>query len=172
MKQTIFADSGFEIVAKKTSKRIFPEEMHAVLPWASLIGIIQGYAPVAESGRPPFPTESMLRIHFRQLWNNYSDPAIEDALFDMAVYRWFAGLDSGSSRLPGDSTILRFRHFFEEFGLTKIILAEVNAILQSKRPLLRSGAAIDATLIAAPSSTKNEGGARDPEMRQTMKRNQ
>ena len=161
MKQTGFADSGFEIATKKTRKRIFLEEMNAVVPWTSLVGIIQGYAPVAKSGRPPFPIETMLRIHFLQLWNNYSDPAMEEALHDMAVYRWFAGLDSGASRLPDESTILRFRHFLEEFGLTKIILAEVNAILQSKGLLLKSGTAIDATLISAPSSTKNDGGSRD-----------
>jgi len=142
------------------------------VPWASLLGLIQGYAPVAKSGRPPFPTETMLRIHFQQLWNNYSDPAMEEALHDMAVYRWFAGLDSGASRLPDESTILRFRHFLEEFGLTKIILAEVNAILQSKGLLLKSGTAIDATLISAPSSTRNDGGSRDPEMHQTKKGNQ
>jgi len=113
----------------------------------------------------------MLRIHFLQLWNNYSDPAMEEALHDMAVYRWFAGLDSGATRLADESTILRFRHFLEEFGLTKIILAEVNAILQSKGLLLRSGTAIDATLISAPLSTQNDGGARDPEMHQTKKGN-
>jgi IS5 family transposase len=92
---------------------------------------------------------------------------MEEALHDMAVYRWFAGLDSGASRLPDESTILRFRHFLEEFGLTKIILAEVNAILQSKGLLVRSGTAIDVALIAAPSSTKNDGGSGDPEMHQT-----
>jgi hypothetical protein len=97
---------------------------------------------------------------------------MEEALHDMAVYRWFAGLDSGASRLPDESTILRFRHFLEEFGLTKIILAEVNAILQSKGLLLKSGTAIDATLISAPGSTKNDGGSRDPEMHQTKKGNQ
>jgi len=122
-----------------------------VVPWASLVGIIQGYAPVAKSGRLPFPTETMPRIRFLQLWNNYFDPAMEEALRDMAVYRWFAGLDSGVSRLPDESTILRFRHFLEEFGLTKIILAEVNAILQSKGPLLRSGTAIDVLSGVNPS---------------------
>ena len=89
------------------------------MPCATLVGIIKGYAAVAKSGRPPFPTETMLRIHFLQLWNNYSDLATEEALHDMAVYCWFAGLDSGASRLPGESTILRLRHFLEEFGLAK-----------------------------------------------------
>jgi len=169
MKQTTFAGSGVEIATKKTRKRIFMEEMNAVVLCALLVGIVQRYAPVAKSVRPPIPVETMLRIHFLQLWNNYSDPAMEEALHDMAVYRWFAGLDSGASGLPDESTILRFRHFLEEFGLTEIILAEVNAILQSKGLLLRSVTAIDATLISAPSSTKNDGGARDPEMHQTKK---
>ena len=127
-----------------------------MVPWASLVGVIQGHAPVAKSGRPPFPIETMLRIHFLQLWNNYSDPAMEEALHDMAVYRWFAGLDSGASRLPDESTILRFRHFLEEFGLTKIILAEANAILQSKGHLLSGVTAIGAALIGAVTPEKTE----------------
>jgi IS5 family transposase len=155
-----------------TRKRIFLEEMNAVVPWASLVGIRRGYAPVAKSSRPPFPIETMLRIHFLQLWNNYSDPSIAEALHDMAVYRWFAGLVSGASRLPDETTILRFRHFLEEFGLTKTILTTVNDLLQAKGLLLKSGSAVDATLIAAPSSTKNDSGTRDPEMHQTKKGNQ
>jgi IS5 family transposase len=120
MKQTTFADGGFEIATKKTRKRIFLEEMNSMVPWASLVEAIQGCARVAKSGRSPFPIETMLCICFRQLWNNYSDLAIEVALHDMTVNRWFTGLDSGACRLPDESTILRFRHFLEEFGLTKI----------------------------------------------------
>jgi len=172
MKQTTFADNGFELATKKTRKRVFLEEMNGVVPWARLVVVIQGYAPTAKSGRPPFPIEVMLRIHFLQLWNNYSDPAIEEALHDMPVYRWFVGLDAGASRLPDESTILRFRHFLEEFGLAKVILSEVNATLQSKGLLLKNGTAIDATLIAAPTSTKNDSGTRDPQMHQTKKGNQ
>jgi IS5 family transposase len=119
MQQTNFADSGFEVPTKGTHKRIFLEEMNAVVPWALLVGMIRGYALVAKSGRQPFPTGTIMHIHFLQLWNNYSDRAMEAALHDMAVYRWFAGLDSGASRLPDESTILRFRHFLEEFDLTK-----------------------------------------------------
>jgi len=146
--------------------------MNAVVPLASLVGIIQGYAPVAKSGRPPFPIETMLRIHFLQLWNKYSDPAMAEALHDMAVYRRFAGLDSGASRLPDETTKLRFRHFLEEFALTKTILTTVDDLLQAKGLLLKCGPAVDATLIAAPSSTKNDSGTRDPEMNQTKKGNQ
>jgi len=146
------------------------DDRRGALGFAS--GIIQGYAPVAKSGRPPFPTEAMLRIHFLQLWNVYSDPALEETLHDMAVYRWFAGLDSGDSSMPDESTRLRFRHFPKEFGLTKIISGEVSVIRQPKGLLIRGGTAIDAPLIAAPSSIKHNGSARAPEMHQTKKGNQ
>jgi len=172
MKQTSFADNGFDLATKKTRKRVFLEEINGVVPWARLVAVIQGYAPTAKSGRPSFSIEVMLRIHFLQLWNNYSDPAMEEALYDMPVYRWFVGLDAGASRQPDESTILRFRHFLEEFDLAKVILSEVNATLQSKGLLLKNGTAIDATLIAAPSSTKNDSGTRDPQMHQTKKGNQ
>jgi len=172
MKQTTFADSGFEIATKKTRKLIFLEEMNQVISWATLVAMIQGFAPVAKTGRPPFPIEVMLRVHFLQLWYNYSDPAMEAALHDTHVYRWLAGLDAGTSRLPDESTILRFRHFLEEFGLAKTIFATVSELLRAKGLLLKSGSAVDATLIAAPSSTKNDSGTRDPEMHQTKKGNQ
>lgn len=172
MKQTSFADSGFALSPKKTRKRIFLEEMNQVIPWASLVAMIQDFALVAKTGRPRFPIEVMPRIHFLQLWYNYSDPAMEEALHDIEVYRWFADLDAGESRLPDETTILRFRHFLEEFGLTKTIFTTVNDLLRAKGLLLKSGSAVDATLIAAPSSTKNDSGTRDPEMHQTKKGNQ
>jgi IS5 family transposase len=116
---------------------------------------------MAKSGRPPFPFEVLLRIHFLQLWNNYSDPAMEEAVHDMPVYLWFVGLDAGASRLPDESTILRFRHFLVEFGMAKVILSEFNATLPTKGLLLKNGTAIDAPLTAAPSSTKSNSGTRD-----------
>lgn len=114
----------------------------------------------------------MLRVHFLQLRNNRTDPAMEKALHDTSVYRWLVGMDSGAFRLPDQSTIMRFRHFLEELGLAKIILAEVNATLQFRGLLPRSGTAMNATLIAAPSATKNEGGALDPEKHHTKKGHQ
>jgi len=171
MKQTTFTDNDFKLATEKTRKRVFLEERNGVVPWVRLVAVIQGSAPTAKSGRPPFPIEVMLRIHFFQFWDNYSDPALEEALHDMPFYRWFVGLDAGASGLPDEFTILRFRHFLEEFSLARVILAEVNVTLQSKGPLLRNGTAIDATLIAAPSSTKNDSGTRDPQMHQTKKGN-
>ena len=168
---TTLADSGFALAPKKTRKRIFLDEMNQVIPWASLVAMIQDFALVAKTGRPRFPIEVMLRVHFLQLWYNYSDPAMEAALHDIEVYRWFAGLDAGESRLPDETTILRFRHFLEEFGLTKTIFTTVNDLLQAKGLLLNSGSSVDAMLIAAPSSTKNDSGTRNPEMHQTKNGN-
>jgi IS5 family transposase len=172
MKQTTFADNGDELATKKTRKRVFLEEMNGVVPWARLVAMIRSYAPTANCGRPPLPIVVMLRIHFPQLWNNYSDPAMEEALHEMPVYRLLVRLDAGASRLPDESTIRRFRHFLEEFGLATVILSEANATLQSKGLLLKNGTAIDATLIASPSSPKKESGTRGPQMNQTKKGNQ
>jgi len=111
----------------------------------------------------------MLRIHFLQQWFNLSDPAMEEALYDMALFREFVGLDAGEDNLPDESTILRFRHLLEAHNLSLQILATVNATLAAKGLLLKSGTIVDATIIAAPSSTKNAKGERDPEMHQTRK---
>ena len=172
MKQMSFASTGFECSSKRTRKREFLDEMELVVPWAELVALIAPHAPAAKTGRPPFPVETMLRIHFLQQWFNLSDPAMEEALYDVPLFQQFAGLDLGSSRLPDESTILRFRHLLEEHQLSQPILATVNATLQAKGLLLKSGTVVDATLIAAPSSTKNSSGERDPEMHQTKKGNQ
>ncbi len=144
------------------------------MPWAELVAIIKPHAPAAgpRGGRPPFAVETMLRIHFLQHWFGLSDPAMEEALYDIPLYRQFAGLDIGADRLPDESTILRFRHLLEEHGLSQRIFEHVNALLASQGLMLRAGTAVDATIIAAPSSTKNSTGTRDPEMHQTKKGNQ
>lgn len=172
MKQMNFASTGFDRSSKRTRKREFPDEMNLVVPWAELVALIAPHAPAAKTGRPPFPVETMLRIHFLQQWFNLSDPAMEEALYEVPLFQQFARLDLGSSRLPDESTILRFRHLLEEHQLSQQILATVNATLQAKGLLLKSGTVVDATLIAAPSSTKNSSGERDPEMHQTKKGNQ
>lgn len=148
--------------------------MNLVVPWAELVSLIAPHAPApgAKGGRPPFAVETMLRIHFVQQWFNLSDPAMEEALYDMALFREFVGLDAGEDNLPDESTILRFRHLLESHNLSLQILATVNATLAAKGLLLKSGTVVDATLIAAPSSTKNSSGERDPEMHQTKKGNQ
>jgi transposase, IS5 family len=174
MKQMSLSESGFERKTKRTRKREFLDEMNLVVPWAELVSLIASHAPApgAKGGRPPFAVETMLRIHFLQQWFNLSDPAMEEALYDMALFREFVGLDAGEDSLPDESTILRFRHLLEAHSLSLQILATVNATLAAKGLLLKSGTVVDATLIAAPSSTKNSSGERDPEMHQTKKGNQ
>jgi len=174
MKQMSLGESGFERNTKRTRKREFLDEMNLVVPWGELVSLIAPHAPEpgAKGGRPPFAVETMLRIHFLQQWFNLSDPAMEEALYDTPMFREFAGLDAGEDRLPDESTILRFRHLLEAHSLSLQILATVNATLAAKGLLLKSGTVVDATLIAAPSSTKNSSGERDPEMHQTKKGNQ
>ena len=172
MKQISLAATGFEIVTKRTRKREFLDEMNQVVPWAELIALIEPHAPAGKTGRPPFAVVTMLRIHFMQQWFGLSDPAMEEALHDVPLYREFAGLDAGVTRMPDESTILRFRHLLEANNLSIQLLAAINATLAIKGLLLKSGTVVDATLIAAPPSTKNRTGERDPEMHQTKKGNQ
>ena len=174
MKQMSLGESGFERKTKRTRKREFLDEMNLVVPWAELVSLISPHAPAVgtKGGRPPFAVQTMLRIHFLQQWFNLSDPAMEEALYDTPMFREFAGLDAGEDNLPDESTILRFRHLLEAHDLSLQILATVNATLTAKGLLLKSGTVVDATLIAAPSSTKNSSGERDPEMHQTKKGNQ
>ncbi|MDZ4280618.1 MAG: IS5 family transposase [Hydrogenophaga sp.] len=174
MKQMSLSESGYERKTKRTRKREFLDEMNLVVPWAELVSLIAPHAPApgAKGGRPPFAVETMLRIHFLQQWFNLSDPAMEEALYDRPMFREFAGLDMGEDNLPDESTILRFRHLLEKNNLSLQLLATVNATLTAKGLMLKSGTVVDATLIAAPSSTKNSSGERDPEMHQTRKGNQ
>ena len=171
MKQMSLSESGFERKTKRTRKREFLDEMNLVVPWTELLSLIAPHAPRAKTGRPPFELVTMLRIHFLQQWFGLSDLAMEEALFETALYREFAGLSS-VERIPDRVSILRFRHLLEEHQLAPQILAVVNATLADKGLMLRQGTVVDATLIAAPSSTKNQDGERDPEMHQTKKGNQ
>jgi IS5 family transposase len=172
MKQKSFASSGFELVTKRTRKREFLAEMNSVVPWAALVSLIEPHAPAGKTGRPPFAVLTLLRIHFMQQWFGLSDPAMEEALHDVPLYCEFAQLDAGITRLPDESTILRFRHLLEAHNLSAQLLATINATLTAKGLMLKTGTVVDATLIAAPSSTKNDKGERDPEMHQTKKGNQ
>ena len=172
MKQMSLATTGFELVHKRTRKREFLDEMELVVPWVELIELIEPHAPKGKNGRPPFAVSTMLRIHFMQQWFGLSDPAMEESLHDIPLHREFAKLDAGVSRLPDESTILRFRHLLEKHELSAKILSTINAILANHGLLLKAGTVVDATLIAAPSSTKNKSGERDPEMHQTQKGNQ
>lgn len=163
---------GLDLSTKRTRKREFLDEMRRVVPWSRLIALIEPHYPKGKTGRPPFPIATMLQIHFMQQWFGLSDPAMEEALYDIPLYRDFAGLDEGMTRLPDESTILRFRHLLETHGLAAQMLTLVNEILSEKGLMLKAGSAVDATLISAPSSTKNGSGTRDPEMHQTKKGNQ
>lgn len=163
---------GLNLSKKKTRKREFLEEMERVVPWSALMQVVEPYYPKAKTGRPPFPIETMLRVHYLQQWFALSDPAMEEALHDMPVFREFARLGEGVERLPDETTILRFRHLLEKHDLATDMLRVVNDILQAKGLMMKKGTVVDATLIAAPSSTKNAEGERDPEMKQAKKGNQ
>ena len=160
---------GLGMSTKRTRRREFLEEMDRVVPWRELVDLVSSYQGDKGRGRPPFAVETMLRIHFMQQWFNLSDPAMEEALHDVPLFREFAGLGGWSDALPDETTILRFRHLLEKHKLAPKILATVNDVLAAKGLLLRHGTVVDATLIAAPSSTKNASGERDPEMKQSRK---
>ena len=168
MKQTSL---DLNLSARRTRKQEFLAQMQRLVPWAALVELIAPYYPEGKNGRPPFALEIMLRIHFMQQWFSLSDPAMEEAFFDTPVYREFAQLDA-HGRLPDESTILRFRHRLEKHKLAEQILMVVNALLTERGLLLKAGTAVDATLIPAPSSTKNKNRARDPEMHSSKKGNQ
>lgn len=162
---------GLNLSTRRRRKAVFLDEMNLVVQWTQLLALIAPHAPRAKTGRPPFELVTMLRIHFLQQWFGLSDLAMEEALFDTALYREFAGLSS-VERIPDRVSILRFRHLLEERQLAPQMLAVVNATLADKGLMLKQGTVVDATLIAAPSSTKNRDGERDPEMHQTKKGNQ
>ena len=156
---------------KKTRKQELLAQMELVVPWAALVELIAPYYPEGKNGRPPFALETMLRIHCMQQWFSLSDLGMEEAFFDTPLYREFAQLDA-HGRLPDESTILRFRHRLERHKLADQILATVNDLLAAQGLLLKAGTAVDATLIAAPSSTKNKDKKRDPEMHSSQKGNE
>ena len=162
---------GLSLSVKKTRKGEFLEQMNQVVPWAALVELIAPHYPEGRTGRPPFSLEAMLRIHFMQQWFTLSDPGMEEAFFDTPLLREFAQLDE-LARLPDETTILRFRHRLEKHQLAEQILRTVNELLTQRGLLLKAGTAVDATLIAAPTSTKNKGKARDPEMHSSKKGNQ
>ena len=162
------ASLALNLSAKKTRKREFLAQMDHVVPWARLVQLIAPYYPEGKNGRPPFALETMLRVHFMQQWFTLSDPGMEEAFFDTPLYREFAQLEE-FGRLPDESTILRFRHRLEKHKLAGQILGVVNDILTERGLLFKAGTVVDATLIAAPSSTKNKDHKRDPDMHSSKK---
>lgn len=169
--QRTFAGLAWQSKKKVTRREQFLAEMNHVMPWAELRGLIAPHYPAAARGpgRPPMPLETMLRVYFLQQWFDLSDPAAEDALYDSESMRRFAGVELGEDAVPDETTILRFRRLLETHQLTEQIFALVRGLLEGKGLLMKTGTIVDASIIHAPSSTKNKTGTRDPEMRQTRK---
>jgi len=161
--------TGFERYSKKTRRAEFLEEMEQVVPWRKLCALIEPMYPKPGNGRPPVGVERMLRIYFLQQWFNLSDPAVEEALYDSVVMRNFVGIDLGQEPVPDETTVCKFRHLLEQHGLGGEMLETVNLHLQSQGVRITTGTIVDATIIHAPSSTKNREQKRDPEMHQAKK---
>ena len=172
MKQLTLAAVGFERYAKTTRRAVFLTEMERMVPWSALCALIDPFYPKPGNGRPPVGVERMLRIYFLQHWFNLSDPAVEEALYDSRAMRRFVGIDLGREPVPDETTVCRFRHLLEEHDLGRQLFDEVQRHLADKGLKVATGTIVDATIISAPSSTKNAGKARDPEMHQTKKGNQ
>jgi len=171
MSQMSFGDAEYANKRKRTRRETFLAEMEQVVPWTALVALIEPLYPKAGRGRHPYPLETMLRIHLLQNWYGFSDPAMEEALYEIAPLRQFAQLTLIGA-IPDETTLLNFRHLLEANALAPKLFAAVNADLTRKGLLLRQGTIVDATIIAAPSSTKNKAKQRDPEMHQTKKGNQ
>lgn len=169
MKQQTLA--GFERYGKTTRRAQFLAQMDRIVPWSDLAAVVEPFYPkVSEAGgRPPIPLERMLRIYFLQLWFNLSDPAVEEALYDSVAMRSFAGIDLGQEAAPDETTVCKFRHLLERHKLGKPLLKTVNEYLARNGIKISNGTIVDATIISAPSSTKNKQRERDPEMHQTAK---
>lgn len=168
-KQMTLMSTGFEKYTKTTRRAAFLAEMDRVVPWGELCALIAPVYPKAGDGRRPIELELMLRVYFLQQWFNLSDPAVEEALYDSASMRAFAGVDLGRQAAPDETTVCRFRHLLEKNNLGRKLFAQVGRHLQAKGWKVSNGTIVDATIISAPSSTKNIEGKRDPEMHQTRK---
>jgi IS5 family transposase len=172
MRQQTFAEGSFELHAKPTRRAAFLAEMERVVPWSELCAVIAPFYPKGEGGRPTVGLERMLRIYFLQQWFNLSDPAAEEAIYDSAAMRRFVGIDLGRDAAPDETTILRFRHLLEKHHLGRKLFEQVHRHLEAQGMKVARGTIVDATLIAAPPSTKNKNKKRDPDMHQTKKGNQ
>lgn len=170
--QRTLAGEAWSAKTKVTKRERFLAEMNAVVPWTALLTLIAPHYPKPGRGRPPMPLERMLRIYFLQQWFNLSDPAAEESLYDSEAMRRFVGVELGDDAFPDETTILHFRHLLERHQLTPPLFAAVRGLLEAKGLLLTSGTIVDATIIHAPTSTKNATKTRDPEMKQTRKGNQ
>jgi IS5 family transposase len=171
-RQGSFSQAEYAGKKKRTRRDKFLAEMERVVPWARLVERLRPLYPRGERGRPPIGLERMLRIYFLQQWYGLADEALEDALYDSQALRGFAAIDLNRDPVPDATTLLKFRHWLERHDLTKALFEEVGAMLEERGLLMRQGTIVDATIIAAPPSTKNKSKSRDPEMHQTRKGNQ
>ena len=172
MKQESFSDMEYGCRKKKTKREEFLEIMDEIIPWDEWVGIIRPYYPAGKRGRPPIEIELMLRMYLLQCWFNLSDEGVEDAIYDSYAMRKFMGINFLEQDVPDATTLLHFRHLLEEHGIGKLFFDAINRCLERAGRMMRGGTIVDATLISAPSSTKNREKKRDPEMHQTKKGNQ
>lgn len=171
-KQQTFTDMEYSCRKKKTRREEFLEIMDEIIPWEEWVGIIEPYYPSGKRGRPPMGIERMLRMYLLQVWFNLSDPATEDAIYDSYAMRKFTGIDFMTENVPDETTLCKFRHLLERHGLNKLFFEAINRVMVDTGHIMKGGTIVDATIINAPSSTKNAEKARDPEMHQTKKGNQ
>ena len=170
--QSLASQAVFEKYGRKSRRELFLDEMERVVPWSALESLVRPHYAKAGNGRQPVGLSIMLRTYFVQQWFNLSDPGVEELLYESPVVRRFIGVDLGIAAAPDETTVLRFRHLLEQHDLGGLILEAVNVHLEARGIKIQTGTIVDATIIHAPSSTKNEAGKRDPEMHQTKKGNQ
>ena len=170
--QMSFADVEYAYRRKKTKREHFLDSMESIIPWDYWVSLIEPFYPSGKRGRPPVGIETMLRMYLLQCWFNLSDEGLEDAIYDSYALRSFMKIDFTVEQVPDATTLLKFRHLLEENEIGKKIFEDVNNRLESAGLIMRGGTIVDATIISAPSSTKNKEGKRDPEMHQTKKGNQ
>jgi IS5 family transposase len=170
--RSLASQAVFEKYGRKSRRELFLDEMEQVVPWSALESLMRPHYAKAGNGRQPVGLSIMLRTYFVQQWYNLSDPAAEELLYESPVVRRLIGVGLGIAAAPDETTILRFRHLLERHGLGGLMLDAVNVHLEARGIKIQTGTIVDATIIHAPSSTKNEAGKRDPEMRQTKKGNQ
>jgi len=170
--QTSFSQAEFATKKKTTRREKFLTRMETLIPWLKLLAVLEPFYPQGQRGRPPIGLERMLRVYFLQQWYGLADEALEDALYDSQSLQGFARIDLAAEGVPDATTLLKFRRLLETRDLCQGLLAAINADLAARGLLLREGTLVDATLIAAPPSTKNRDRKRDPEMHQTRKGHQ
>lgn len=172
MKQETFTDIEYSYRKKKTKREEFLEIMEEIIPWDEWVGVIEPYYPKGKRGRPPMGIEKMLRMYLLQIWFNLSDPATEDAIYDSYAMRKFTDIDFMTETVPDETTLCKFRHLLETNGLNKLFFDAINRVMVQTGHMMKGGTIVDATIINAPSSTKNAEKKRDPEMHQTKKGNE